>query len=58
VDVQHRGSIRGHARRRWVSALLGLYSLLLSRLGLPPSGLVWRLTRLPFYCVARFEYRS
>ena len=54
IAMEHRGTIR-RIGGRWASVLLGRYSLFLTLLRLPSSGQFWRLTRIPFYFLARFE---
>ena len=55
IEIRRRQKVRFRIATRWPSAFLGAYSLAVSRLGLPPSGTAWRLSRLPFYLLARFE---
>ena len=55
LEIRRRQKVRRRIATRWPSAFLGAYSLAVSRLGLPPSGTAWRLSRLPFYLLARFE---
>ena len=52
--AKHREKI-GRIGGRWASVLLARYSLFLTHLRLPPSGQFWRLTRIPFYLLARCE---
>lgn len=55
IEIRRGRRVRAEIGTRWVSAFLGLYSLGVSRLGILPSGTAWRLSRLSFYLLARFE---